>query len=84
MYSYPGLIGTLDRSCSPTSAGTAAPPLATGSYSLAWDFITRSPFFLAGGSGLSFRRIASLDNQYLGTTIDMGFVGVPSRCWGCS
>jgi O-antigen ligase len=70
----PGLLGTLTGLFTGISEDNSAAS-RTGSYSLAWDFITRSPLF-----GRGFRTFLStyriLDNQYLGTMIDMGFVGL--------
>jgi O-antigen ligase len=47
----------------------------TGSYGLAWSFIARAPVFGRGvGTFLPPYRI--LDNQYLGSLIELGFVGL--------
>jgi O-antigen ligase len=47
----------------------------TGSYGLAWSFVARAPVFGRGvGTFLPPYRI--LDNQYLGSLIELGFVGL--------
>jgi hypothetical protein len=47
----------------------------TDSYALAWSFITRSPV-LGRGTGTFLPRYRILDNQYLGSLIETGFVGL--------
>jgi O-antigen ligase len=49
----------------------------TGSYALAWTFISRSPLF-GRGTGTFLPQYRILDNQYLGSLIEIGFVGVLS------
>jgi O-antigen ligase len=70
----PGLLGTITGLFTNISGDSSAAS-RTGSYSLAWEFIARSPIF-----GRGFRTFLPsyriLDNQYLGTTIEMGFIGV--------
>ncbi len=70
----PGLLGTVTGLFTSIGSDTSAAS-RTGSYPLAWQFIERAPFF--GRGFLTFLpdyRI--LDNQYLGSLIDIGFVGV--------
>jgi len=70
----PGLIKTLTDLFSGISNDPSAQS-RTGSYGLAWDFISRAPVFGRGfPTFLSSYRI--LDNQYLGILIYMGFVGL--------
>lgn len=70
----PGLVRTLSNLFSGISSDPSAQS-RTGSYSLAWSFISREPLFGRGfPTFLSTYRI--LDNQYLGVMIDMGFVGL--------
>ena len=70
----PGLLGTFRKLF--FGIGTDSSALSrTDSYSLAWEFIVRAPVFGRGvGTFLPSYRI--LDNQYLGSTIETGFVGV--------
>jgi O-antigen ligase len=70
----PGLLGTIIRLFTGISGDNSARS-RTDSYSLAWQFITRNPFF---GRGIStfLPKYRILDNQYLGLTIETGFVGL--------
>ncbi len=47
----------------------------TDSYALAWSFITRAPV-IGRGMGTFLPRYRILDNQYLGSLIEIGAVGV--------
>jgi O-antigen ligase len=47
----------------------------TGSYELAWEFIQRTPVF-GRGIGTFLPRYRILDNQYLGSAIELGLLGV--------
>jgi O-antigen ligase len=72
----PGLLGTLAGLFSGIGTEDSAKS-RTGSYALAWEFISRAPFF--GRGFLTFLpAYRILDNQYLGVLIDMGFVGLVS------
>jgi len=70
----PGLLGTMIRLFTGISGDNSARS-RTDSYSLAWQFITHNPFF---GRGIStfLPKYRILDNQYLGLTIETGFVGL--------
>jgi O-antigen ligase len=69
----PGLLGTLTGLFTGISSDSSAQS-RTGSYPLAWEFISRAPLFGRGfPTFLPEYRI--LDNQYLGILIDMGVVG---------
>jgi O-antigen ligase len=69
----PGMLGTLLKLFSGI-ANDGSALSRTDSYSLAWNFIERSPLF---GRGLStfLPQYRILDNQYLGLLIEVGFVG---------
>jgi len=70
----PGMLGTLTRLFTGISDDGSALS-RTDSYSLAWDFISRAPVFGRGFmTFLPSYRI--LDNAYLGTLIELGFVGL--------
>lgn len=70
----PGMLGTLTQLFTGIS-GDGSARSRTDSYSLALDFIARSPLFGRGFSTfLPEYRI--LDNQYLGLLIEVGIVGV--------
>jgi O-antigen ligase len=72
--SIPGLLGTFRNLFFGISQDSSALS-RTDSYSLAGEFISRAPIFGRGfETFLPSYRI--LDNQYLGTMIDMGFVGL--------
>jgi O-antigen ligase len=70
----PGFLGTLRG----LFLGVGNDPSAvsrTSSYGIAWSFIVRAPVFGRGmGTFLPWYRI--LDNQYLGSLIELGFVGL--------
>jgi O-antigen ligase len=70
----PGMLGTLASLF--TQIGTDSSAASrTGSYTLAMEFIAQSPVFGRGfATFLPEYRI--LDNQFLGTTIEMGVVGL--------
>lgn len=69
----PGMLGTLTKLFTGISEDSSARS-RTDSYSLAFDFIQRSPLFGRGFSTfLPEYRI--LDNQYLGLLIEVGVVG---------
>jgi len=70
----PGLLGTLTNLFTGLTGDSSALS-RSGSYSLAWQFISRNPIFGRGlGTFLPEYRI--LDNQYLSLAIEMGVVGV--------
>ncbi len=70
----PGMLGTLTRLFTGISDDGSALS-RTDSYSLAWDFISGAPVFGRGFmTFLPSYRI--LDNAYLGTLIELGFVGL--------
>lgn len=72
----PGVIGTLTG----LFTGAASDPSAlsrTDSYALAAQFISQAPIF-GRGFGTFLPRYRILDNQYLLTLIDTGFVGLLS------
>lgn len=70
----PGFLGTLVSMFSGISEDSSAAS-RTDSYSVAWAYISQHPF--AGrGIGTFLPRYRILDNQYLGTLIEAGFVGV--------
>lgn len=70
----PGLIGTITGLFTGISNDSSAQS-RTDSYALAWEFISRNPIFGRGfPTFLPSYRI--LDDQYLGTLIDTGFVGL--------
>ncbi|MEO8830123.1 O-antigen ligase family protein [Lapillicoccus sp.] len=72
----PGLLGTFLGLFTTVGSDSSAQS-RTGSYPLAWDFIEKAPIF--GRGFLTFLpRYRILDNQYLGSLIDIGFVGVAS------
>ncbi len=70
----PGMLGTLAGLFTGIGDDSSAAS-RTGSYALAGEFISRSPFF---GRGLAtfLPEYRILDNQYLGTTIELGFIGL--------
>ncbi len=72
----PGMLGTLLGLFSGISSDSSALS-RTGSYGIAWEFISRAPVFGRGfATFLPVYRI--LDNQYLGTLIELGFFGLAS------
>lgn len=72
--SVPGLLGTF-KGLFTGFTGDSSTLSRTGSYTLAGQFISKSPLFGRGfATFLPSYRI--LDNQYLGTTIEMGFFGL--------
>lgn len=75
----PGMLGTLVGLFS--GIGNDSSALSrTGSYALAWDFITRTPFVGRGfQTFLPVYRI--LDNQYLLITIEAGVIGLGTLLW---
>ena len=70
----PGIIGTLLGLFSGIGSDTSAQS-RTGSYAIAWEFISRAPLF-----GRGFQTFLPayhiLDNQYLLYTIETGFIGL--------
>jgi O-antigen ligase len=72
----PGMLGTITQLFTGISSDTSAAS-RTDSYALAGQFIARAPVFGRGfATFLPAYRI--LDNQYLGTLIEMGVVGLVS------
>lgn len=72
----PGFLGTLGKMFTGISNDPSARS-RTDSYSLAWEFVSRSPVF--GRGFLTFLpEYRILDNQYLGLLIDAGVLGVLS------
>jgi hypothetical protein len=70
----PGMLGTMTRLFTGI-AGDGSALSRTDSYGLAWEFISREPVFGRGFmTFLPSYRI--LDNAYLGSLIEMGFVGL--------
>jgi hypothetical protein len=70
----PGLLGTI-RNLFTNISGDSSAASRTGSYSLAWTFISRAPFF--GRGFWTFQpTYRILDDQYLGLLIDIGCVGL--------
>ena len=70
----PGFLGTITRLFTGISRDSSALS-RTDSYTLAWDFVQRSPVF--GRGFLTFLpQYRILDNQYLGMLIDTGLVGL--------
>lgn len=70
----PGMLGTILGLFTGIGNDSSAAS-RTGSYGIAWEFISRAPVFGRGFSTfLPGYRI--LDNQYLGTLIELGFVGL--------
>ena len=70
----PGLLGTLKGLF--TGIGNDSSALSrTGSYDLAANFIARSPI-LGRGFSTFLPEYRILDNQYLGTVIELGIVGL--------
>jgi O-antigen ligase len=72
--SVPGVLGTITR----LFTGAADDPSITsrtGSYDLAWQFITRSPV-LGRGFGTFLPKYWILDNGYLGLLIEAGILGL--------
>lgn len=72
----PGFVGTVVSLFTGISNDSSAAS-RTGSYGLAWSFIVRAPVF-GRGMGTFLPRYRILDNQYLGSLIELGFVGVAS------
>jgi O-antigen ligase len=72
--SVPGVLGTITRLFTGASDD---PSIAsrTGSYELAWQFITKSPT-LGRGFGTFLPKYWILDNGYLGLLIEGGIVGL--------
>lgn len=70
----PGILGTLVGLFSGISSDSSAQS-RTGSYTLAWEYISRAPLF-----GRGFQTFLPayhiLDNEYLLATIEIGFVGL--------
>lgn len=72
----PGMLGTLIRLFSGINEDRSALS-RTDSYTTAWEFISRTPVFGRGfATFLPVYRI--LDNQYLGSLIELGVVGLTS------
>jgi O-antigen ligase len=70
----PGFLGTIVGLF--TGIGTDSSAASrTGSYGLAWSFITRAPVF-GRGMGTFLPKYRTLDNQYLGSLIELGLVGL--------
>ncbi len=69
----PGMLGTLIKLFSGISQDASALS-RTDSYTLAWEFIARSPF-LGRGFMTFLPQYRILDNQYLGLLIDTGVLG---------
>jgi O-antigen ligase len=70
----PGLIGTITALFTGIS-GDSSTKSRTGSWSLAAEFISRTPFF--GRGFLTFLpAYRILDDQYVGILIELGFVGL--------
>jgi O-antigen ligase len=70
----PGVLGTLIGLFTGISGDDSAAS-RTGSYALAWQFITRAPVF-GRGFQTFLPQYRILDNQYLLATIETGVVGV--------
>jgi len=62
-----GLFGEIDQDSSALSR--------TNSYQLAWNFVARNPI-LGRGVGTFLPEYRILDNQYLGSLIELGFIGL--------
>lgn len=70
----PGMLGSILKLFTGIGDDESAAS-RTDSYPLAWEFITRDPFF--GRGFLTFLpKYRILDNQYLGLLIDVGVVGL--------
>jgi polysaccharide biosynthesis protein PslJ len=70
----PGIIGTLFGLFTGIGGDSSAQS-RTGSYTLAWEFISRAPVF-GRGFQTFLPQYRILDNQYLLSTIETGIVGV--------
>jgi polysaccharide biosynthesis protein PslJ len=70
----PGLLGTF-RNLFFGLQNDSSALSRTDSYALAWEFITRAPFF-GRGIGTFLPSYRTLDNGYLGAIIETGFVGL--------
>ena len=70
----PGIIGTLVGLFSGISSDTSAQS-RTGSYAIAWEFISRAPLF-GRGFQTFLPEYHILDNQFLLSTIETGFAGL--------
>ena len=77
--SVPGFLGTMTSLF--TTIGTdSSAQSRTGAYSVAWEFIQRSPTFGRGFTTF-LPSYWILDNQYLGLIIEVGFVGLVAMLW---
>jgi O-antigen ligase len=74
VFSLPGFFSTIVGMFSGISNDPSALS-RTDSYALAWAFITRNPVF-GRGTGTFLPRYRILDNQYLLSLIETGFVGL--------
>jgi polysaccharide biosynthesis protein PslJ len=72
----PGLLGTITRLFTGLSSDSSTQS-RTGSFSLAMQFIRRAPLF-GRGIGTFSPAYRILDDQYLGTLIETGIVGLVS------
>jgi O-antigen ligase len=70
----PGMVGTLSGLFT-GAGGDSSVQSRTGSYTIAWEFIQRSPV-LGRGFGTFLPEYRILDNQYLLLLIEVGVVGV--------
>jgi len=70
----PGLLGTITGLFTGVGNDSSAQS-RTGSYALAWSFISRAPIF-GRGFGTFLPRYRIFDNQYLGLLIEAGVVGL--------
>jgi O-antigen ligase len=71
--SSPGVLGTIGNLFVGASDDSSVAS-RTGSYSIAWSFIERSPL-LGRGPGTFLPKYWILDNQYLGLMIEIGLLG---------
>lgn len=72
--SVPGLLGALRGLFLGIGQDDSAAS-RTDSYAIVWDFVTRDPV-LGRGIGTFLPAYRILDNEYLGTVIETGFVGL--------
>ena len=70
----PGMLGSLTGLFTSIGSDTSAQS-RTDSYPLAWEFVTRSPFF-GRGYGTFLPRYRIFDNQYLLLLVEIGVVGL--------
>jgi O-antigen ligase len=73
-FALPGFLSTITAMFTGISNDPSALSRAD-SYTLAWAFISRNPVF-GRGTGTFLPRYRILDNQYLGSLIETGFVGL--------